>query len=780
MWEQPFGTVLRSLRESALLSQEALAARAQLSTRTVSDLERGVNKTARRFTADLLANALGLEGTDRGRFLALAAGRPPSSLPTPSREQADRVRHEPLIGRDDEVAALQRLLDDGVRLLTLTGAGGVGKTRLSRELLQSSAIGETVFVDLATLDDPELVASVVARALGLADSPDTLLRDAATSLAGRRGLVVLDNAEHVLAAAAAVAQALTATTLVTVVTSRTPLHVAGEHIVPVSPLPAAGAAELFATRSAAVTGERPHDSDDRIVAEICRRLDGLPLAIELAAARSRLLSPEELLDRLDLDLLTVRQAGVPERQRTMRALVGWSHDLLTSDEQAVFAACAVFRGGFDATSAARVIGRDCLDELEALLDASLLTLQRDSDRPRLRMLETIAQYAAERLADRVDADDVRLRHIDWCTDLAAEAGQALIGVEQGAWLTRLETEHDNVRAALAEALRLPEDPAHRAVRIAAGMWRFWYLRGHLTEGRRWLEQVLARPEPQIREDSVAYALVQYGAGVLTWLGGDPDAADALARGAMDRLTTLDERAQAANAGMLVGMVAQYRGDRIGADEHFRAALDIGRELHDQRVVAVALINLGGLATEAGDDSTGEQLLAESLAEFRALGDTRSAADVLATLGEIARRQERPDDAAALFAQCLTAFLELGDRTGESECRQALARLATQRDDAAAATAQWAQVLQISTDIADPWGRAAARTGLAVLAERAGDTAAADRYLHALDLNRDLEHQAGIIACLEGLTRLAEQAGDEPAAQRWRGELVVVTSGAPAG
>ncbi|MBV9488033.1 MAG: tetratricopeptide repeat protein [Frankiaceae bacterium] len=775
MSEPSFGGLLRTLREGARLSQEALAERAGLSTRTVSDLERGVNKTARRFTADLLAGALRLEGDDHERFLAAAAGR---SAPdeTPPHSGGERPTPEALIGRHDEFVECQRALREGARLLTLTGPGGVGKTRLARELMVAPThVAEAVFVDLSSLEDPDLVASVVARALGLADSPETLLRNAATSLADRHDLIVLDNAEHVLDATTAVARALMSTSLVTVVTSRTPLRLTGEHVVDVRPLPANDAAALFMVRAEAATGRRVTASDAVTVAEICQRLDGLPLPIELAAARSRLLTPSELLARLDLDLLAIRSTGAPERQRTMRALVGWSYDLLNGDEQEVFAACSVFRGGFDVASASRVVGRDCLDDLEALLDASLLTVQSDGERSRLRMLETIAQYAAEQLAARPDADDPRQRHVGWCLDLAARAGEALTGPDQAVWLDRLHVEHDNLRSALSQSLAVPDDPRGRAVRIAAGLWRFWYLHGHLSEGRRWLDQVLALPAPADHDIQVAYATAQYGAGVITWLGGDLDRASDLAQRATEHLAQLDQRGLAASAQMLVGMIAQYRGDAVAAGEQFRAALQVGRELSDQRVIAVALINLGALATDAGDDASGARLLEESLTEFRALGDTRSTADVLGTLGEIATRQGRLDDAAALFSQCLSAFLELGDRPGESECRQALARLATQGGDAAEAASQWDAVLQISADIADPWGRAAARTGFAILAEQADEPVAADRYVHALDLNRDLDHRAGMVACLEGLVRLAERTCDEPAALRWRGELAAVNS-----
>jgi predicted ATPase/transcriptional regulator with XRE-family HTH domain len=777
--EPSFGALLRTLRETARLSQEALAERATLSTRTVSDLERGVNKTARRFTADLLASALGLQGEDHDRFVSAAAGRLLSTGTQPN-AAGDQPRREVLIGREADVEACQRLLAGGVQLLTLVGPGGVGKTRLSRALLDASAPDvEALFIDLSPLADPDLVASVVARALGLADSPEPLLRDAATALAEKNGLVVLDNAEHLLEPVAAVAKALMSTSLVTIVTSRTPLRLPGEQVLDVGPLPPDRAVELFAVRAAAVTGHQVEESDVGVVAEICRRLDRLPLPIELAAARSRLLAPAELLERLDLDLLAARNAGVPERQRTMRALVGWSYDLLSDDEQAVFAECSVFRGGFDHASASDVIGRDCLDQLDALLDASLLTSWSDGGRPRLRMLETVAEYAGECLAARGETDDVRRRHVDWCTALARRAAESLTGPEQAVWLSRLEIEHDNLRSALTEALRWTADPAHRAVRIAAGIWRFWYLHGHLTEGRRWLDHVLAGPEPDTPEGQVAFATVQYGAGVLTWLSGELDRAAVLARRASDRLAELGEPGLAANAQMLVGMIAQYRGDSVAAGDQFRAALEVGRGLGDLRVVAVALINLGTLATDAGDDASGERFLQESLAEFRVLGDTRSTADVLGSLGEIATRQGRLDDAAALFDQCLAAFRELGDRPGESECRQALARLATQLGATGDAAAQWEQVLEISTDIGDPWGRAAARTGLAVLAERSEDRAATDRYIHALDLNRDLDHQAGMVLCLEGLVRIAEQTADEPAAQRWRDELVVARAGGTA-
>ncbi len=771
---QPFGPLLRGLRETAGLSQEALAERAQLSTRTVSDLERGIHHTARRYTAELLAAALDLDGQPRAVFLSAAAGRPARVEPVGS--GADL-----LLGRDDDIRAAAAALTSGPGLVTVTGPGGVGKTRLAAELqaqLSQQWDDGSRFVDLGVLTDPDLVAPVVAAAVSVPSGGDPPLLALSNHLRTRHLLLVLDNAEHVLAAVAELTSVvLEAATAVTVlVTSRAPLRLGRERVLPLGPLAvsaavdaASPAAELFALRARSANPSwQGSAADAAAISEICRRLDGLPLAIELAAAHTRLLSPTDLLDRLDLDVLAVRRSDLPARQRTMRALIGWSYDLLSPAEQAVFEAVSVFRGSWDVRAAEHVVGRGCLDELEALLEANLLLSPAAIGTPRLRMLDTISHFAAERLASGPDAADYRSRHVDWCVDVAAEGAERLTGPEQGEWLRRLDLEHNNLRAALAEAMRIDGDG--RADRLAAYLWRFWYLRGHLSEGSRWIDQVLARTGVDDVAVTAARCKARYGAGVLAWMQGHNTEAEGHAQSACEGLLELGELTLAAHAVNLLGMIAQYRGQHQLAADRFTEALDTGRQTGDRRTVAVSLINIGALATDQGDEAVAERSLRESVEAFRELGDGRSEADVLGTLSDLAARQGRFAEAADLLELALATFVALGDRTGENEARQSLGRLHGLRGDVVGAAAQWEAVLVLSADLGDPWGRAAARTGLAELAEADGDHAAADRFQHALDLHRDLDHQQGVVACLEGLIRIAEAGGGDDDAHRWRDEL----------
>ena len=763
--------MLKRLRETAMLSQELLAERARISTRTVSDLERGVNKTARRFTADLLATALELEGDLRNVFLVAASGRP---VPHETAGVSSDPAGDRLIGRETELRELGGVLTSGAGRVSLVGPGGVGKTRLAQELSERHGgqwPAPPVWIDLAGIDHAEVVFPHVASALEVTEAVSEPLDAIRRHQQDHHGLIVLDNAEHLVDAVRELVPALGPHATV-LVTSRAPLRVPGERVVRLGPLASSFAVELFRVRAAAV-GAAWSEADAPSVAELCERLDGMPLAIELAAARSRLLAPADLAGSLNLDMLAARSGSHPERHRTMRAVVEWSYALAGEAERDVLGRCSVFRGGFDAVTAQRIVGRDCLDDLESLLDASLLSIDESADRPRLEMLETILEYAGERLAADGDASSAQSAHLAWCVDLACQAEDRLVGEDQGAWLGRLELEHDNLRAAISSALRQDSDAeAGSAERLAAGLWRFWYLRGYLSEGRRWIDLVLDRPLPEDAESAAARARASYGAGVLTWMQGDLVLAEARARDAYDALMKLEMQAKAANPGMLIGMIAQYRGDHDVAAECFENALEIGRSTGDRRVAAVALTNLGSLASAVGDDVAADRVLRQSLVALGELGDGRGQADVLGNLAEIAVRQGRLDEARGMLDRCLVEFDGLGDQTGLSETRQALARVALQRRNPREAQEHWEAVLALSAELADPWGRAAARTGLAEVAELEGGPAV-DRYLHALDLHRDLDHTDGVVQCLEGLLRLAEQHRDEPAAARWRSELDTV-------
>ena len=600
----------------------------------------------------------------------------------------------PLVGRHLEVAAVAALLRrDDVRLVTLTGPGGTGKTRLSLAVAEELApeLGDgAAFVDLAAVQDASLLGSTIAHVLGLEEGEEPLSGAVAERLRARSVLLVLDNLEQLLPATTFIAELLAAAPrLLVLATSRAPLRLSAEHVYPVPPLPtpatdvfeelaANDAVRLFVARArAADPAFELTDESARHVAEICRRLDGLPLAIELAAARTSLLSSDAIASRLEqsLELLTEGARDLPERQQTLRATLDWSHGLLSGPEQALFARLAVFSGGWTIDAVEAVCSDDDSDVLAttgSLLDESLL--RRDDD-ARLGMLETIREYAAERLDLSGEGGELRRRHAAYFVQVAEAGDSELTRSDELRVHERLESEHDNFRAALAWSQSAGAADVELA--LAAALARFWLIRGHLAEGRRWLEDALTR-DPGQQPETCAKAL--RGLAVLAIKHRDyPDARRFLDE-SIELSRGLGDTASEIRSMLSLGVVAVDTHDLEEAKRLNEETLQLARETGDRRVVATAINNLSDLALVEGDYESAARLAEESLTEARELGHREGAVLALLNLAQAKLFLRRPDEAARALEEALGLAVELGYRESIAYALEGCAAIAAERDD----------------------------------------------------------------------------------------------------
>jgi predicted ATPase/DNA-binding CsgD family transcriptional regulator len=715
----------------------------------------------------------------------------------------------PLFGRDAVIeSARALLLDERMRLVTLTGTGGVGKTRLALAVaaqLRVCFADGVRFVPLEAVCDPRDIAVAIVSALSLrgttGEPPEQTLR---RFFGHRETLLVLDNFEHLLSAATLVSDLLTACpNLAILVTSRAPLSLRWEHEVFVPPLalppaaatrPAAGhttasfesgafvqtaaspAVQLFVHRAQAVApGFRLGVHNAAAVAAICARLDGLPLAIELASMRIKLFTPAALLERLDrrLALLTTAPRDVPPRHRALRATVSWSHDLLTPDEQALFRRLAVFAGGITSegieaiSSASPALATPWEDLAATLVDHSLL--RRDDDpatppsrhEPQLRMLETVREYALEQLAEQGEEPAMRRRHADYYLQLAGAAEAKLAGPDQGAWLERLESEHDNLRAALYWTIEAGE--MELAGRLCAALGRFWLIRGHQSEGRRWLARVLG-PSPGRSSARPQDAPIQLS----------PATTESVNLHALP--TSVRARVLTSAAALALSQGAFEEAGALQAE-----GLRLWQQLEDQHGIADALNTLGRLALRRSDHATARALFDECLTLRREIGDHVGVATTLNSLGLSAMQCGEHARAQSLFEESVSLARACGDHFSTALALNNLGILHGSRQDLAAARALFEEALTLRRAIGDREWIASSLHNLAATAMNQGDyTTARGLYLESLTLAADLGRLLGVAYHLEGLATITAAEGQADRALRIFGaaEALRVSLGAP--
>jgi predicted ATPase/DNA-binding winged helix-turn-helix (wHTH) protein len=642
------------------------------------------------------------------------------------------------VGRERELVEVKRLLS-GTRMLTLTGVGGIGKTRLAlqaaAEVMDAYRDG-VFFVDLTPLVDATSVPGAVLQALGLQESAGTPLRKTLDDhLKGRQVLLLLDNCEHLLEACASLAAALLreAPDLSVLATSREPLHIAGEqtYLLPTLSLPDPVSGEAAIGRSEAVqlfvaraVKQQPGfvltAARAAVVAQLCVHLDGIPLALELAAARIRSLSVEEINARLGdrFTLLTRGERTALPRQQTLRALIDWSHDLLLEAERALLCRLSLFAGGWTLAAAEQVCSGEgvaeaqVLDLITSLADKSMVLAEERGGVTRYRLLETVRQYARDRLREKGEEARSQERHLAYFLRVVEEAEPKLTGVDQQVLLDLLETENDNLRSALASSL-FEGGKAVGGLRMTGALWRFWLVRGHVGEGRSWLAALLAAASDT--QPAAARAKALNGAGVLAWQQGDFPAArahheDSLAirRKSGDRKEIADSLA---NLGLLAHLQGQYPDARVLYEE----SLAIRRELDDRRGIAGSLNNLGLVADSQGDIAAAKALHEESLAIRRALGNRSGIADSLNNLGETANARGDHSAARALHDESLAIRRELADRTGVAMSLRGLGLVAADEGDYPAARVLHEESLSIKRELGDRRGIAESLEGLADVA-----------------------------------------------------------------
>lgn len=768
-----FGIVLKQLRLAAGLTQEALAELAGVSPRAISDLERDPRRAPRLDTVTLLADALKLDDEHRRRLMSAAR---PVAVVTPPPHRAFAKPLTAIVGRAGTTAALVEVLRrDPTRLLTLTGPGGVGKTRLAIEVA-SQVEGDfregVYFVDLAPLRDSNLVVAAIATQLGIEDRDATPLSDRlAAALRHRNILLLLDNFEHVIDARTSVLDLLTTCPSVrTMITSRVPLRVRGEREYRLAPLEISSAISLFGERARDAGIGLPADAAGD-VAEICRRLEGIPLAIELAAARLRVLSPAALLARLTprLALLSGGPRDLPDRHKTMRDAIDWSYQLLSNPEQELFRALSVFVGGGSLDAVGRVC-RVPVERLERLTESSLVIAQQE----RISMLETIREFGIEQLEAVGEAGPVHRRHAAYYAEFAEGAKQP-------------EAEHDNLRAALRWTLT--NGDGEQALRLVGALWPFWLERGYLTEGRRWLAAALALDgggrvgaligAARLAIEQSDFVEAHGRAEQAVALGRSASATDLAkalnVRGNLARgehryadairdheaaLSILDDVSVSGELAQRAGIVLDLSYDEFAvgksdmARELAERALETMRELGDMRGIGNALVALAWQKQK--HDLVGAEAVAqEALTIFEDLNDPGRVGEILRQLGTIAQFQGRFESSLQFHERAHQLYRDRGDERIAAQLLSHMSHTALGLGDAQRARSLAEESLRIARMFNDRWTIAISTTQLGHLA--LGEHRLEPARAHFSESARTFQEIGNPIYlswCVEGLAAIA--------------------------